>query len=390
MYNYSEIIAKTTGATANMMKFFKKYILIPNGSLLTYFYLIYMLPLIWSIFPIKNIFHIITLFLIVIFYLVYRQGYNEESQTDQLFLLQMAVSIAITLVSGYVSVFIFFAFAFNFWAINQKTRRKYFICYYISVFISSLITLWMNLDFIPTEAWQWIGLGFIFVIFSPVLAAYIARENEKVYQLSLNNTRLEMLIRQKERDRIARDLHDNLGQTYSTMTIKAELASKLLDRDNEAVRRELVEIANMSRQNLNTVRQIVSDLQERSIAEAMIDASETLKNRGILLVSQGEAVTEDWPLDVQHVFAAIIKEATTNILRHSQASRSKYEFAKNGKSYWVGIQDNGVGIRDSDQLKSYGIEGMRQRAQELGGEFSIKNQSGTRLEIKIPEEGNLL
>ncbi|WPC08113.1 sensor histidine kinase [Globicatella sp. PHS-GS-PNBC-21-1553] len=371
-----------------MMNFIRKHILIPNNSAIAYIYLLYMVPLLVSALPVDSISDGITLMLLIIFYALYRRGYIEQYQNDRLFLLQMLISAVITFYTGYASVFIFFAFAFNFWIINDQTRSKYFRWYYLSAIFSTVLSLWLSWEDVPNDTWEWIGIGMLFVLFSPIIAKVIAKETFRIQELSANHTRLEMIVRQSERDRIARDLHDNLGQTYSTMTIKAELAEKLMSKDMTAARKELKEIANMSRQNLNLVRQIVSDLREQTIAQAMVEVSETLNDRGIFLLSYGEEITEDWPIEQQYVISAVIKEATTNILRHSQASRAKFNFSQTKNTLNVEIHDNGIGISETNLSQAtFGLQGMNQRIQEVHGKFTISNDFGTKISIEIPKGG---
>ncbi len=253
--------------------------------------------------------------------------------------------------------------------------------------ISSVLSLYLHRDVIPEHEYQWIIVGMLFIIISPIVAGKVAKEQRRIYQLSLNNARLETIIRQNERDRIARDLHDNLGQAYSTMIIKAELAEKLLNKKPLLAQKEVQEIAQMSRSNLNLVREIVKGLQERTIASAMIEASKTLKQKDIILNTEQEMITGEWPLHIQYIFAAMIREVTTNILRHSQATLAKYRFQEDNQDYRVYLKDNGIGGLSEDKY-NFGIRGLLQRIDEVDGKFSITDvhSSGTEIVITIPKE----
>src|SRR5699024_1156874 len=144
--------------------------------------------------------------------------------------------------------------------------------------------------------------------------------------LRMANSRLSTLVRQNERERIAQDLHDHLGQSYSTISLKAELALKLLPIDQDKVAKELADIAHTSRDNLNIVRNIVANLHEQTIASAMIEAANVLETAQIKMDSVNESSTSQWPLFIQFSLASIIQEATTNVIRHSQATLVTYRF----------------------------------------------------------------
>lgn len=370
-----------------MRAFLKDHVFLPEGVGYAYVFLIYVVPLVIMAYPLNTLEKWWILVLLIVFYYYYRQGFIVDGNPDHLFLKQLAVGMVATLTIGYASLFIFFAFTFNYWPVNEATRRKYFMWYYAAVIISSGISLFIHRADFDMDAWLWIGVGLIFVLFSPFLAYILSKEQNRIYQLVVDNQRLETIVRQHERDRIARDLHDSLGQANSTIAIKAELAERLVDRNPQQAKEELVDIAQMSRENLNIVRRIVSDLNERTLAAAMLEVTDTLSNRGIVVRTKGEEVTGDWPLKIQHTLSAVIKEATTNILRHSQASLANYDFSEELAAYQLSIQDNGIGFQDSARKgASYGIQGMIHRVESIGGVLEMSNYRGARIEIKIDKE----
>ena len=86
--------------------------------------------------------------------------------------------------------------------------------------------------------------------------------------------------------------------------------------------------------------------------------------------------------------AQCIHEAVTNMIRYSRASECDIQFEQLATRFQMKISDNGRGLRDSDQVKSNGIPGMRERLATLNGELMItSNRSGTCLTIEIPAEG---
>ena len=194
-------------------------------------------------------------------------------------------------------------------------------------------------------------------------------------------------MQRDERERIARDLHDTLGQSFSMITLKTELAKKLLVKAPEKVGPELDDIVRTSRENLQLVRSIVNDLHQKSISEVLLEQNRNLLAANVWLVTNGEKQAVKWPTVVQGVFSATLVEALTNVIRHAHAHQVQLDFSETTAQYQVVIQDNGRG-GSLERAGANGITGMRARLFEAHGTFEIK-QSGreTRLILTLPKEG---
>lgn len=358
---------------------------LPKSGFIAYFYLLYLIPLLFDLYPFSDPIEWVMLILLVFFVKIYLSGFSDKYQTDRTLLYLLLISVIFTLYNGFASLFVYPGWLFSFWEINSKTFRKYLLWYYSFAGISSVTKLLLNTEVFNNNEGYWITFGLAFIVVSPIIARAIALEQERVSQLATDNSRLKTIIQQNERDRIARDLHDSMGQSYSTMTVKAELAAKLVKRNPDQAIQEIQEVAAMSRQNLNQVRQIVADLHERSIASAMIDASNTLKPIDIIIETNDEEMANQWPDKIQYVFADVIKEATTNILRHSGATRVQYSFSEKYDNYGMKINDNGKGFVQN-QNKGFGLKGIQHRVASFAGDLTIESQNGTTLVIQIPKK----
>jgi len=179
------------------------------------------------------------------------------------------------------------------------------------------------------------------------------------------------MIKQNERQRIARDLHDNLGQSFSMITLKAEYARKLLAKKPDAVPEQLLEIEQASRQNLKMVREIVAGLRQVTVAEELINQERNLSVAGILLLTKNEDQLEGIPQQNQQVLAQCLHEAVTNIIRYSQATECYVVFNRTATTFQMQIEDNGRGLKSEDQYKSHGIVGMRERLKTIDGELMV-------------------
>src|SRR5699024_12771471 len=113
----------------------------------------------------------------------------------------------------------------------------------------------------------------------------------KSYRLGKQNNRLELIARHSERDRIAQQLHDNLGQSFSMLALKAELAEKLLEKDPVLAKQQLKDIAAASRQNLDLVREIVADMKHSKILQTFVIQQYNLGKSVILLNTKNTEMT---------------------------------------------------------------------------------------------------
>ncbi|MGO4937518.1 sensor histidine kinase [Fundicoccus sp. Sow4_H7] len=366
----------------NLYRRFKNSEFGQNVGLIPFVFLIYLIPLLMAMYPFAKPLDWLMLVLLALFIRWYLLGFYEERQTKVTFYSLLAIGCAFTIYNGYASLFIYPAWLFSFWTISKKTFLQYLTIYYVLVTVSSAISLITNLNEIA-DIWLTIVIGLAFVYFSPIMARTIYNEQMRVEQLDADNKRLMTIIKQGERDRIAQDLHDTMGQSYSTMAVKAELAAKLVDKQPEAAMQELKDIAEMSRANLNLVREIIANLNERTIATALIEASHVLKAKDIAIVINGEAESVNWPIEIQYIIAAVIKEGTTNIIRHSQASKATYRFEKFSSYYQFMLQDNGVGLKNQ-RHQGFGIHGIENRVRSASGEFILSRHHGTTITIQLP------
>ena len=138
-------------------------------------------------------------------------------------------------------------------------------------------------------------------------------------------------MKKDERKRIARDLHDTLGHSFSMISVKTDFAKKLLNKHPdrlELVDQQLNEIAITSRDNLQIVREIVADLRNETLSNVLINQSENLQEAHIRLLTKGEGQASDWPDSIQSILAACFSETVTNIIRHSKADRCSITFLK--------------------------------------------------------------
>jgi two-component system sensor histidine kinase DesK len=196
---------------------------------------------------------------------------------------------------------------------------------------------------------------------------------------------LTRLAAENERFRIARDLHDLLGHSLTTITVKAGLASRLGETDPAAALREIAEVEVLTRQSLADVRAAVSNYRDVTLTRELATGRELLRAAGIAAELPG-AVDVVEPGN-QELFGWVVREGVTNVVRHAHASTCAVRLSASS----VEILDDGVGAgRDEARCAGNGLSGLRERVAALGAVIDAgpRQPRGWRLRVSLaPERG---
>lgn len=220
--------------------------------------------------------------------------------------------------------------------------------------------------------------------------------------LAIERTRLAergaTLAAAEERNRIARDIHDTIAQSLAAITMQLESADAFLETPNparatETVRRALA----LTRSTLDEARRSVMDLRatplaDRDLAAALrVLADELVESTGVhvpVTIEEAGAL-ERLPTPVEIGVYRIVREALTNVARHSQATSATVRIERRDTRLHVQISDDGVGFDVSRVPRErFGLVGMRERARLLGGELAVSSApgEGTTIDIDVPIE----
>lgn len=199
----------------------------------------------------------------------------------------------------------------------------------------------------------------------------------------------------EEREEIARDVHDVLGHSLTVITLKAELAQRLLEIDPARAGAEMEAIAQLSRASLAEVRSTVTRLRVPDFSGEIEGAGRALQTAGI----RAELPDAQSALAVAGVnaklFSWVLREAVTNMVRHSGANAARVRLSATG----LDILDNGVGVGDA---RGNGLTGMAQRVAASGGSVVIEAAPeqwlaenpgggvGTRIRVSMDGDTSLL
>lgn len=201
-------------------------------------------------------------------------------------------------------------------------------------------------------------------------------------ELRVSQEEVQRLARANERERIARDLHDLLGHTLSVIAVKAELARRLCQRGDPLAVAEMAEVERVARDALSEVRHAVADMRGASFHQACDNACSVLEGTGLHVERDTPAIAVGPEAD--QVLAWVLREAVTNVMRHSQATRVRIALGRSAGTIVLEVHDNGCG---TGIVEGQGLSGMRERIAQIGGELEIESGDGggTRLRACVPD-----
>jgi two-component system, NarL family, sensor histidine kinase DesK len=220
----------------------------------------------------------------------------------------------------------------------------------------------------------------VFPMFIGTGNIFFAERNRINRQLRKANEEIENLAKVAERERIARDLHDVLGHTLSVITLKSELAGKLIDRDPQRAGKEIREVEQISRQALTDVRDAIRGYRSQGLVAELAQAKSTLETAG-LTVQCDAATTVKLPALQESVLSLAVREAVTNVVRHARAHSCRMRLEQQNGSCRLEIHDDGCGASNGE---GNGLRGMRERVEMIGGTLNRSTEAGTTLIITLP------
>lgn len=203
-------------------------------------------------------------------------------------------------------------------------------------------------------------------------------------------------VQEKERQRIARDLHDSSLQNLTHLIHKVELSSLYIDQDPVKAKLELATIESGLRKAIDDIRNRIYDLRpmtfdDLGLREALSNIFSLLNQDGKFEIQmdidelEGEFAEEEKNFFLIMIYH-IIKECVINSIKHSGGNRIEVSLKQNAEAYLIRIKDNGTGFDIDEAAKKdrhFGLHVVEERVFLLGGEMRIDAQNGTSIEIEI-------
>lgn len=196
---------------------------------------------------------------------------------------------------------------------------------------------------------------------------------------------IERLAAVAERERIARDMHDVIGHTLSSVALKSDLAEKLLARADtspmslEQARRQVAEVQQLARAALAQAREAITGYRKRELRAELARLQQWLQEQNFRVAVSAEL--QQLPPRVESAAALILLEACTNIVRHSDGDSVALTCQQRADCLRLQVADNG----DTAPLsEGNGLRGIRERARALGGRMHLDVREGVRLKVELP------
>ncbi len=323
---------------------------------------------------------IVTLLFFVVFWLTY----NVRGPRIYIGLsVEFLINIVMTYLFGYVYFALFIAFYVG--SIRSKAG-------FISMYVIHLVTTIAA-----------IGIGFIYnyelflnhlpflimtilgVILIPIGKRSLMQTEELEQQLEAANQKIAELAILDERNRIARDLHDTMGQKLSIIGLKSELSSKLIDKNPKKAKQELNDIHNTSRLALKEVREIISNMKHVSLTTELQRIEDILEIADIESDISIEVNTSQLPILIENILGQSLREAVNNVVKHSDADKCCIELTDTKGHILLKVTDNGQ-TDDKKFLYGNGLSGMKERLSFVNGELSvIRTNEGFEIDIAVPK-----
>ncbi|MEV6137922.1 sensor histidine kinase [Nocardia sp. NPDC051990] len=229
----------------------------------------------------------------------------------------------------------------------------------VPVALPSLSSVPFYVSFVPTVIWG---------------ARQIGLRGERLAELA-RRQQAELAI-VEERNRVARDVHDILGHSLTVITVKTELAQRLIDVDLTRAKAEMADVERLAREALAEVRETVGGLREVSLRGELANA------RTALAAADIDATLLDAVPDTPHseLFGWVLREAITNVIRHSAARHCTVTVTDSS----IEVVDDGRGLGTVDS--GSGLSGLRERVRAAGGTLTLSSsEGGVRVRATVPE-----
>jgi two-component system, NarL family, sensor histidine kinase DesK len=289
-----------------------------------------------------------------------------------------ALALILWLGGDWISVTIFVSVAFGL-SLPERAARRW-------VVVVSAATLGFCLAYDQEPAvtgWLvfetfMLGIAMTWIRSMIILIQELRAAREQVARLAVNEERL----------RFARDVHDLLGHTLSTIALKSQVARRMIRRDPDGAERELGEVEKLTQQSLQDVREAVVGYRKVSLLGELEGARSALEAAGIEATIRADG---DLPEDVGSALAWAIREGVTNVIRHSGASRCEISVTGGGEMAVLEITDDGKGLPSlagfaGKESPGTGLRGLGERMRGVGGRLEAGRRAGGgfRLSASIP------
>ncbi|WP_088072864.1 sensor histidine kinase [Gottfriedia luciferensis] len=352
-------------------------------------------PYIWTVLGISPFYFIflsahstlkivIGIILTILFLVLYRFAYISKGWS---IFLWSSILIGISTAMNILFSYIYFAFFIAYMIGNKKNKVTFLTLYILHLVIT---TISINITIILQEELIIRQLPFIIITWISVIllpfSIYSRNEKGQLEEKLVDaNKRISDLVKLEERQRIARDLHDTLGQKLSLIGLKSDLARKLITKDPVKAQSELMDVQQTARTALNEVRKIVSQMRGIRIKDELTRIKQILHAAEISFECNDNLTLSNVSLLTENIVSMCLKEAVTNVVKHSSATLCKISIKQTKNEIIFSVMDNGVGCANTQKFTTgYGLIGMKERLEFVNGTLEVICENGMTLIMKVP------
>lgn len=287
----------------------------------------------------------------------------------------LAPVLAYTLGSAWLGLFVYLSVA---WGATLPLRAAYW-----AIPASALVMYLVGLHSGEKEAR---GLLFLVALIGFAMTG-VGQLVRTTIELRKARATVAQLAANEERLRLARDLHDLLGHSLSLITLKSELAGRMLPDHPDKAAQQVADIEQVSRQALVDVREAVTGYRRPRLAAELAGVQVALTAAGVVAEVPAEPDLADVPEEAESALAWALREAVTNVVRHSGAERCAVRLLRrqtlDGPVLELCVEDDGSG--GSGTGPGNGLTGLTERLEKAGGTLEAgRVRHGFRLVARVP------
>ncbi len=240
----------------------------------------------------------------------------------------------------------------------------------------------------------------VYLLVGFVVARLVAGQREQTnrlqqayHQLATYATTNEQLTLSRERNRLARELHDTLAHTLSAVAVQLEAITSLWETDRDKASEILALSLKLTRDGLNETRRAIQSLRAAPVEDlGLVMALSTLarsvaeRNHFVIDLSLPKEI-KGWNPEIEHTFYRITEEGLRNVAQHAGAQKIAVSLQENGNRLSLSIHDDGRGfdLEHIDPEQRFGLQGMRERAESIGARFIVNTapNQGTTIQVEV-------
>ncbi|WP_293092770.1 sensor histidine kinase [Moorena sp. SIOASIH] len=227
---------------------------------------------------------------------------------------------------------------------------------------------------------------FLSVLITLLCLTLVAEYRSRQQAIALTKE-VELLAADLERTRIARDIHDSLGHTLTSLDVQLELAQLLYERNSNQLQPALDTAKLLASQSVQEVRRAVTTMREETfdLNTALPQLLESFTSNPSITV-KSKIDLPQLPLQTNHQLYCVVKEGLENIRKHSQAQVIHLRGYASADAVILELKDDGIGFDIAKPTQGFGLRGMQERVQLIGGSIQLDSTpgQGTCIQIRIP------